>query len=206
MIEAVAYKDLPSARFWLDLSPSLISTATEFGETPLHLAVERDDHEMVEFLISRGANVMADSRILGLPLNHAALRSDVHMVGILIAAGADVNGQSTIAPQDRWLGSPLHFAAIPARLETVKLLLDRGADPNIPSRRGFTPLIVVSEVANAPCKDVEAIIDLLIQHGADVNAVGKEKSALTFAGYIPDEQKRGRRIKFLVSRGAKDNQ
>lgn len=72
--------------------------------------------------------------------------------------------------QDPYLEqSYLHTAAELGSVEVVAWLLERGADPNSYSSAGTWPLTAVFD---RPDDEAIAIIDLLVAHGANVNATG----------------------------------
>lgn len=59
-----------------------------FGYTALWFAVQRGHHDVVKYLLDKGANVNVIDALSGQTLLHvAALRNDMKMTGMLIAAG-----------------------------------------------------------------------------------------------------------------------
>ncbi len=73
--------------------------------------------------------------------------------------------------------TPLYVATVQLYVDAVKILLENGADPNISiDLRGFTPLHGVMQhrmSTSTQCKREEEIIRLLIQHGAQIDALDK---------------------------------
>ncbi len=88
------------------------------------------------------------------PLNKAVQSSDIGRVERLLDAGADVNGYDFLRQ------TPLLFAVVGNHQDIVELLLARGAKVNFLSAGG-TPLFFARNPIMA---------ELLITHGADVNA------------------------------------
>jgi ankyrin repeat protein len=67
--------------------------------------------------------------------------------------------------------TPLLRATIASDMEVVQALLDKGASPNI-NAMGVTPLLVAAGVGGGGQRGGQgtALLDVLLQHGADVNA------------------------------------
>jgi len=112
--------------------------------------------------------------------------SSMDIINRLLAADVDVNAEMSMhRPSrggnsgrfgDRQLNTgttPLFRATQAADMEVIRALLAKGANPNI-NTMGFTPFLLAAGVdpagrggGGAPNT---ALMDLLIQHGADVNA------------------------------------
>lgn len=101
---------------------------------PLMAAAQNGKVEMIEFLISRGANVERQGYDGNRPLHEAAHSGHLEAVKVLLAHGADVNCRNGLGL------TPLHDAARNGFLEIVKLLLSYGADVNAKDSGGETPL------------------------------------------------------------------
>jgi ankyrin repeat protein len=121
--------------------------------------------------------------------------SSMEIISMLLAAGVDPNPQLNMHRPSRQGNSgrfidpllstgctPLLRAAMVNDMEVVKALLAKGASPNI-NDMGLTPFLVAAGVgagtrggtglaaaASAGGPANMALMDLLIQHGADVNA------------------------------------
>ena len=126
-------------------------------------------------------------------------------------------GISTDLQTDTYHETPLHFAARYARADAAKKLIAAGADPNVPDCNGRTPLhtaiaadahgvftILLNDrrtVLEARADDgstalilaarleIENVVEQLIQHHVDVNAVDHAgKSALHWAAEVNNKQ------------------
>ncbi len=109
-------------------------------------------------------------------LHVAAARGDLEKVRSLLAAGADPNapaanyfedesGQLIVGVVKR--GTPLHSACLMRHADVVRELLSAGARVDLYEDLGRQPLH--DAVRLIPTDDTFKIIDLLLQHGADIN-------------------------------------
>jgi ankyrin repeat protein len=81
------------------------------GETPLCYAAEFQRHDVMEFLIQRGANPNAQARgTKTTPLHHAASTNDATGVAILLSAGANVHAPNYAGFTPLALALRLHYA------------------------------------------------------------------------------------------------
>ena len=145
--------------------------------------------EVVEFLVSRGADVNVKDYDYPL-LSLAVMGGRLDVAGILLSNGADVNGT-----QDDE-STALHCAVElenEIALEITKYLLDAGATVDKKSRDGRTPL---------HCVKFKETADLLMRNGANVNS--KDKYGET---PLHSAAKTGRKsvVEFLIDKGAKIN-
>jgi uncharacterized protein len=136
-----------------------IDHAEPDGMTALHYAVLNNDIELARALLRAGADAQARTRYGVNPIYLAAQNGSAGMTRQLLDAGANPNeiyreGESV-----------LHTAARTGNVETVKVLLDAGA--SVDAREEWhsqTPLMWAAAQGHA------ALIPLLVQNGADVNA------------------------------------
>ena len=140
-----------------------INTCDSWNQTPLYYAAKyNDDVNVVQILLSKGADVKAMNKWQRTPL-HKAVRnnSNAEVISFLVEAGADVDARdgdkqtplhwafsklqnvnalleagATVNLLDKDQCSPLFMAALKNQIETVRTLLDAGADP----RLGKSPL------------------------------------------------------------------
>ena len=163
------------------------------GYSVIHHAISSGNAELVELLISKGADVNAKGQFDRTPLHFAGNKS---MAEILLAHGAYVDAQ---ADQGE---TPLHWAAgsgmgakgEEASLEIAKVLIAHGADVNKMSRGYGTPL------NKAAYYNKLQMAKLLIEHGADIKGNGPSFliSAGTNGDYVEMAQ-------LLVESGAAAN-
>lgn len=123
----------------------------------LGYAVSANQTEMVNFLISKGADVNFTTPYTRSPLARAAVTGNVEIAKILMAHGAKVEhiqggGDCT----------PLHEAAEAGHLEMVKLFVATGIDVNINSG-GAVPIKSIVCAAEGGHTEV---VKFLVNHGA----------------------------------------
>ena len=151
VFEAAAVGELAQVRAHVERDPSLVSAYSADGFFPLGLAAFFRRPEVVEYLISKGADVRAVAKN---PMQVTALHSavadggDPRIAKALVAAGADVNAKQ----RHGW--TPLHGAAHSGDRELVELLLARGADPEVKHQEGKTALDLAREKGHAAVVNV----------------------------------------------------
>ena len=138
-----------------------------WGRTVLHKASGwQGQREIVELLISNGADVNAKRSDGAIPLHYAVYYDRMENVEILLSKGADLNAKDG----DQNGATPLHEAAWRSRKEIVDLLISKGADVNDKDNEGQTPLDLAVQHKRTDN------IDLLRKHG------GKTAKELKAAG------------------------
>ena len=139
-----------------------VNAKREDGSTPLHGAAEGGHGEIVELLITAGADLHATTvSMLGgggwIPLHSAARQGHRGIVELLIEMGTDVNTRDSAGK------STLHDAVLEGHKGIVELLINKGADLNAKSGYYGTPLHVAGSMGH------KEIAELLIANGADLN-------------------------------------
>ncbi len=179
-----------------------VNVRGEEHETPLHLASDFLELNLVRMLVDHGANVNAEDKRGRTPL-HRVLEakgySDKDIFGVaqlLVERGADVNAR------DKDHETPLHLASYFPELKLVQMLVDYGASVHAEDKRGRTPLHRVSQSKSYSDKGRLGVAQLLIERGADVNARDEgHGTPLHLASYCPEL----RFVRMLVDHGADVN-
>lgn len=128
-LQACKDGNLAAVRRFLSNGVSIETRNEAFeGETGLIVAAENGHHELVEFLLSGGADVDAKTDMIPLQggkytaLHLAAANGHLRIVRSLIDAKANIDAKATT-------GTPLHSALRNNHAEIAEVLLAAGADP-----------------------------------------------------------------------------
>ncbi|XP_069125262.1 ankyrin repeat and KH domain-containing protein 1-like isoform X1 [Argopecten irradians] len=128
-------------------------------DTALTLACHGGHSELVNLLLSKGADIEHRDKKGFTPLILAATAGHVDVVEILLDHGADMEAQS-----ERTKDTPLSLACSGGRYEVVELLLGRGANKEHRNVSDYTPLSLAASGGYVN------IIKLLLSHGAEINS------------------------------------
>jgi ankyrin repeat protein len=133
VFEAAAVGRVDRVTDLLDADPGLVSSWSDDGFTPLHLAAFFRHPETARLLVDRGALVDVVARndqLRVTPLQSAVAARQEETAALLLERGADPNAQQ--------LGgfTPLHAAAQNGDEPLAELLLAHGADPAVAADDG----------------------------------------------------------------------
>ena len=155
-----------------------VNAKDEYGRTPLHMAAGNNAVDVVNLLISKGADINAEvnrGKVQGnweiwfnggkVPLHYAASSSAVDAMALLIRKGA------SLSAKDQWGRMPLHLAAESDVVDGVAFLIGVGADINAQSGSGTTAL------NDAVFSDNFGVATWLIKKGANVNIADSDGDA-----------------------------
>jgi ankyrin repeat protein len=169
--------------FLLEHKASVNLKSVSSGETPLIFAVRRGNREIIEKLISVGADAEIRNKkgksandllkekgmIIGTgsdekssfsPLMYACVKGDIEKVKNLISKNS-----STVQEVNVYGDSCLSYACMGRSVEMVKVLIDSKSDVNITNNFGDTPLHMA--VGNPNREAAVGIVKLLTSAGAD---------------------------------------
>jgi len=153
--DAAASGRLDRVRELVERDPSLANAASAEGFPALGLAAYLGHEGVVEYLISKGADVNFTAPSTGFTaLTGAVSQRHGRVADLLLRHGAEANHvyEGTV--------TPLVVATSHGDLDLVRLLLDHGADPNLGAMEGKSALDIARE------KGSREVADILRQHGA----------------------------------------
>lgn len=189
-----------------------VNDKSNFGQTPLHLASVYGQKDAVGLLLMRGADIRETDKVGWTALHSAAYNGHESIVESLLQEGALVDAQAEdgltalhwaargghtnviqlllrheadIRILTSYGFSTLHLAVYSGHESAVRLLLDHGADLTLRDEFGATALHVA---VKSPESTIE-IVEILIRHGVELNAVNRNgETALNFGIFRKSEE------------------
>jgi ankyrin repeat protein len=186
LIEALQSGAIASIQATLDQRPKAVKTFLPIKQPwgdeqwmPLHIAAAVGQTEVVGLLLSRGVQTDCRTRFVTpmharqTPLHLASAAGHLTVVDQLLDAGAEVEVRDAVGR------SPLWSASRHLHTQVVERLIGADAMVNAPDRQGRTPLhaglLPMDSTTITGKKESDeqrlAIVDLLLQEGADPNAI-----------------------------------
>lgn len=175
--------------------------------------------EIIKAFILAGADVNTQSDGGYTPLYRSIILRDFPVFQLLLSFGADVNvvdcKGETVLHCVRYRNL---FIGFNDYHEIIKLLINAGANVQMKNNKGDTPLHHIIKnlkkysgntgpfaYLNCKFKGVPECVELLLNAGADINAVNKKgESPLSCAQSIKHVEKRERMVNLLLKNGAKE--
>ncbi|XP_065835495.1 putative ankyrin repeat protein RF_0381 [Oscarella lobularis] len=139
-----------------------IELQNNWGETPFLLACANGSAALVDLLISKGCNRLAESKLGRGALALAIIAGQFQMTKKLVEMGFDVN-----QPCGEVGYTLLHWAVSKGSNQIVNFLIDKGAHLEAETKTGRTPIMIAVKKGNVE------LLDLLISKGCDVRAKDK---------------------------------
>ncbi|TKR68007.1 hypothetical protein L596_024060 [Steinernema carpocapsae] len=169
------------------------------GYTPMHMCAERGNYRLIKLLLDYSARVcfvvetenqfpIRDS--VDEPLRMAIRRGHFGCARLLLENGAD--------PNARYFDGPEICHVPPTETQFLTLLLTAGADPNVFDRDGLTPLMKACRMKEKGLKAIQILLD----HGADINAIARPKQDLKTALHYAVLSGSTDLVQLLVENGA----
>ena len=138
-----------------------VNQAQPDGTRPIHWAVYRVDHELVDALIAKKARVDVANEFGHTPLAEAVRQGDARIVKTLLGAGSGTEGANADGQ------TALMVAIKNGDLPVFQMLIDAGAKVNVVEKvQDQTPLMW----AAAATRNAAEMVKVLIAKGATVNA------------------------------------
>lgn len=138
----------------------------EWERTPLLIAAENGQTELVDLLLKKGADINARDRTNGAPLSQgnsalilAAAMNHLDTVQLLLAQAK----KPDVLLREREGKTAFWFAVENENLEMVKLLYSHGSKINLPDKTGAS--VLTTTVLHKKYD----VLDFLVSHGADIN-------------------------------------
>jgi len=157
--------------------------------TALHWAAKNNNVEIIDALLSGGANVSLVEKMGRGPLALAAESGSVDAMRRLLDSHAEVNAR------DEHGGSPILWAAGLGSPEAVQVLLEAGADVNVQDSNGMTPLMWAANVG-----DPRNVAILATSPNINLNATDKVSSETALMRAARNGKVDS--LKILIERGA----
>lgn len=152
--------------------PRICEIPDKFGNLPLMIAVNRNNLEMVEFLIEKGINVNSKNESGKTALMLAAFSGKINVVKVLVNNGAKYDVIDNLGQ------TVLHYAVDGGNLDSIQFLLLEGVEVDkCDTASSWSPLLRTAAVGGN--KDVA---EILLKYKANPNLLDKDnKSALMIA-------------------------
>ena len=187
-----------------DESAKLIDKAVRLDPyySPLHIAAQKGDADVVRQLIADGVNVDAKDYYGKTPLHITAETGHAEVAALLIEAEADIEVRTPVSSRGfRDFGSsPLLLTAHWGHTSIAELLINSGADVNARANNAPSQWTVLHYAAYNGQKGVA---ELLIANGADINST----AALSLQTPLFEAARRGHEsiVELLINKGADVN-
>lgn len=200
--QAVQSGDLAAVRKLIKSGADVDEVDAE-GTPLLVAAVFTDEPKLVDGLLKLGADVN-QNRPDGLgALSVAALKGNAKVCQILLEAGADLEAPARFTHNGHPVEgcTPLYLTALLGSTAAAKVLIAAGAVVDAPNAIGFTPLMAAVNSGHGD------FVDLLLEHGADPNAVFEDQLQIDGLGsspplYIAARKEDVSMVRKLIKRGA----
>jgi ankyrin repeat protein len=195
----------------LRISGASMEAAFSCGRrTPMHWAAIKDNLKAIDWLLARKIDIDARGAD-GSTALHAVVSGGQHPVAAiehLLQAGANTEARllNRKYKDRRFEGherTPLHIATRWRRFDLMRVLLKGGAKVDSRTDQGKTPLHLAAESAQNDLEKATPAIRLLLENGADPNALDNEgETALRrVLNLLTDNAKAEQLARLLIAKG-----
>ncbi len=159
IFDAIKNNDLSEVKSLVEADISTVNLKDNAGNTPLHFAAIAGSVEIIELLLSNGADINSVNNQEKTPLHESIANKQDYASKVLIERGADIDRQDGSGK------TPLHATVLVNAKEIAELLISKGADLEKKNKGDFTPLGLLTRTT----KSFE-VAEVLVKHGANINA------------------------------------
>ncbi|KAB8214174.1 ankyrin repeat-containing domain protein [Aspergillus novoparasiticus] len=184
---------LEAARVLLEAGANIERICTRNQMDALFNAVDRGNATVVSLLIEYGANLERRDNDGMTPLAYAAFFRRPEAAEVLLNHGANVNALSQGL-------TALSWAIDEGKVPMVKLLLENGADLTITNEPLLLRILKSNRIHNQEAD--AAIVELLLNHGADPNCCDRKGRTPLFLAAVKQKLDS---MRVLLARGANPN-
>lgn len=198
IFNAIINDDLKTVQQFIEERKIDINLKDKLGMSPLHLAVKKNEEQIVQYLIKNNANVHIEDNDGRTPLFYAISNKNIVLIKLLIQHKANINAQDKFKvtpvlqtceigdlPILKYLVSmgaqidamnsvgrtALHLAALKGYLNIVQYLVEeKKADVNAKDQGGNTPLDLAAKFKK---NEVVEYLNEQMSGGTIFNAIGK---------------------------------
>lgn len=148
IFEAAEQGNLEKVQELVERAPELVKARDTEDETPLHKAAAAGHVAIVEFLLSKGADIDAWNNAHQNPLLHAAYYGKAPVVKLLLDKGANFK------ERDRYGRTVLHYPVRAGHRDVVEILVGKGMDITGEDGMGVSSLRFAIEGGHAGIMEV----------------------------------------------------
>lgn len=177
---------------------STLEEYNNLGETPLNIACENENRELIELFVSNGANVTHAMNNGDKPIHQLCQKKRRDLIAYLIDEGANVDEQNDLTGETSLLIATKNCDEI-----TTSILLKYGANPSIPNNLGFLP---IHNVAATGCMPSLWSLMEAIRNTPDISKyINARKGDGLTPLYIACLEENERMVRELINYGADPN-
>jgi ankyrin repeat protein len=166
LIDALRRNRIKIFQMLVENGADVNATREEYGDTPLMYVVASQQVDVIQLLLSRGADIRAKdfggkNVLHNLLCNKYSKPENTQLLELLLNSNADYDAQGSSLTSFKDGSTPLICAVRRGFQESVNILLARRPDVNRKDQDGHTALYYAVEEENV------AMVDMLLKHGAN---------------------------------------